>query len=128
MMDTSKRYIAMCDCPEMQEPWRRKHYSTREQDVYWDSEGHVSYVSPFQNSTWNRITTGSIWLPRQDQLQEMVFNRYDGYRWLIIDFARWVGDFEDTTSASVEQLWLSFVMHELYGKCWVGRGWWIDES
>ena len=68
----------------------------------------------------------AIWLPRQDQLQEMVEPKeYNSYR-----FVRKLNEFVDkynagelTGNPSMEQLWLAFVMKEKYSKTWNGTDW-----
>ena len=67
-----------------------------------------------------------IWLPRQDQLQEMVLSseRYQtDSRWidLIIDVTIFSQEYREADS--MEQLWLAFVMKELYQKHWNGTDW-----
>lgn len=70
-----------------------------------------------------------IWIPRQDQLQKMVKteiwfeNLYRFYDWINKDkFSKdalgMCNKFD-----SLEQLWLTFVMHEKYGKIWDGENW-----
>ena len=54
-MDTSETYIKMCDCPEIQELMPRVH---SQHEFY--KTGDIVMKKPF------------VWLPRQDQLQEMV--------------------------------------------------------
>lgn len=107
-MDKSERYIKMCEKAE---------------------EIQLYFIEPFIitndiHSYW----VGHIWLPRQDQLQEMVkcvelpilcqvfemftTKRYEGT--------------ESTTAfifTSMEQLWLAFVMKEKYDKVWAGDSW-----
>lgn len=64
---------------------------------------------------------------RQDQLQEMMFSHWnlrDTLR-LINEFSRWldttgIGKYENL---SMEQLWLAFVMSNLYSKKWDGEDW-----
>jgi hypothetical protein len=75
-----------------------------------------------------------IWLPRQDQLQEIycqhkfgqerpinwVHCTLDAFQYAILD-----GDLVDSTfkMRSLEQLWLAFVMKTLYNKFWNGDDW-----
>jgi hypothetical protein len=65
-----------------------------------------------------------IWLPRQDQLQEMV--RKDlglqSICWLAYEYStgRCAGI---TISGTMEQLWLGIVMSENYNKVWNGEDW-----
>ena len=65
-----------------------------------------------------------IFLPRQDQLQEMI--DWSGFSYIVsmqcykIDaFYRTLNYFPD----SMEQLWLAFVMHKKHGKRWDGEKW-----
>ena len=80
-----------------------------------------------------------VWLPRQDQLQEMIEDKINMKEWrrlnLLIDCAysytssklleeQWR---EIQTLESFEQLWLAFVMFEKFGKKWDGTGWIKEE-
>ena len=124
-MDDSKTYIKMCDCPEIQEhnEYLYGGYSTRK---------GTDKTLPFTiDDSWyiklNRMTT--TWLPRQDQLQEMV--RKEIPHPLLYDFFMWVykpsehggiyGEVNQFTS--MEQLWLTFVMKEEHDKVWTGTEW-----
>jgi len=67
-----------------------------------------------------------VWLPRQDQLQDMVWdslgtycsNKMNSLTWGVWDFYNTIDDVD-----SMEQLWLAFVMRELYNKQWNGNEW-----
>ena len=68
---------------------------------------------------------GIIWLPRQDQLQEMVANckdhngKYGKGAYLLRVFVEWMPTSKGNESgSSLEHLWLAFVMHEKYQKQW----------
>lgn len=65
---------------------------------------------------------GYIWLPRQDQLQEILKYQLGG---MIMLFHEWIEKsvFPDNTHDSMEQLWLAFVMKELHNKVWNGEEW-----
>ena len=66
-----------------------------------------------------------LWLPRQDQLQEMV--EYVSPLHLL----EYLNNFVTTTESglfpagfnSMEQLWLAFVMKERWNKTWNGEAW-----
>jgi len=67
------------------------------------------------------------WLPRQDQLQEMV-NYSKNYFLLHKDFNKYVEFLDSQYQTNVdkmtlEQLWLAFVMKEKYNKIWDGENW-----
>lgn len=73
--------------------------------------------------SWDRC----IWLPTQGQLQKMVFDKkkhLDGSG-LAYSFDKFLETLDDNNIAglSMEQLWLAFVMKELYNKIWNGEDW-----
>lgn len=129
-MDTSKKYIKMCErAVEIQDSWK-----ARTGDSHCTSQGSlILFDSDHNINGWKDI--GTVWLPRQDQLQEMLystiergsefvifmqpkFNRFSGYK----HTAQGSMDYPDMV-ASMEQLWLAFVMEEKYSKTWDGEDW-----
>ena len=66
-----------------------------------------------------------IWLPRQDQLQDMVKSEYECDYDMNLDFTEFTTNLytHEQIGASMEQLWLAFVMHEKYNKKWDGEDW-----
>ena len=81
-----------------------------------------------------KIAGFGIWLPRQDQLQEMVGSTIKLYEWgkfAYCDILPFIGGpsgeinipDEFTSCRSWEQLWLAFVMREKYGKVWSEEDW-----
>jgi len=66
-----------------------------------------------------------IWLPRQDQLQEMVKDNYDCVYDMNLDFTMWWQQISiaHKKEMSLEQLWLGFMMQEKYKKIWDGKNW-----
>ena len=68
----------------------------------------------------------AIWLPRQDQLQEMVND--NNITALLQDFISWLSKQCNLPMhmTSMEQLWLAFVMKEKYNKTWDGKEWVIE--
>lgn len=142
-MDTSEEYIKMCDCPEIQEhslhdgggqfyAWRSPHFKKQ---VHVDSY-------PGGKGT-------SIWLPRQDQIQEMLGIKLFAGLFILDDadegarLSYMVGRFKDFVHtkcekmipleknrarveyffSSLEQLWLAFYMFEKHKKIWDGKKW-----
>lgn len=81
---------------------------------------------------WELKNEELIWLPRQDQLQKMVNNVYD-LPGLIAAFNYFCHNIYDVELRSkqraykyfvtIEQLWLAFVMKEIFNKTWNGRDW-----
>jgi len=104
-MDTSETYIKMCEkAEEIQKLAPNPLYSS-----------HDWFVERIRGNV-------PVWLPRQDQLQDMITDR--PMSGLLLDFrdsalAFLWGDGLD----SMEQLWVAFVMKEKYNKVWNGEGW-----
>jgi len=124
-MDTSELYIKMCDCDEIQEPKRKGglvhgdyFYSPtyRDWDIVYDKNKCYRFG----------IINDTTWLPRQDQIQEMIL-KYD-YHSPFMQLCRWsewtyVIDKEYFDKfTSMEQLWLAFYMKKKHGKVW-DNGW-----
>ncbi len=121
-MDTSKEYIKMCEeAEEIQERW-----TWIKGDVFADeinqihileSGGHIMLMG-------THFPEGYIWLPRQDQLQEIV--DYDNNPYVLnsefMDFINVENEImcapREPIMNSMEQLWLAFVMKEKYNKKW----------
>ena len=75
-MDTSEQYIKMCDCPKIQDS--RLKGGLVHGDYYHARAKHPSSVDIFidPKRLWSgEIVNAFIWLPRQDQLQEMVLEK-----------------------------------------------------
>jgi hypothetical protein len=120
-MDNSVEYIEMCRVAE----------EIQEQKLHTDGNVFINFVSgEWQKThvyTYGRIIpydTGDyeVWLPRQDQLQEMVKM---GFRAFVCDIYIFITDNAKYSSqfTSMEQLWLAFVMWEEYSKQWDGEVW-----
>lgn len=129
-MDTSKEYIKMCEkAEEIQKRWgavKGDVYCFKGENYDSSSMGYIPYKQK-----------AAVWLPRQDQLQEMVRNMpvdlpLSAIGW-IGKFYQWcVDEMEHVTPMknSMEQLWLAFVMKEKYNKVWTGKEWvkWTQEN
>ena len=134
-MDTSETYIKMCDCKEIQaivKPVNTIANAFRNGD--WASVGGTEPYClndiPLANSM-NRADI--IWLPRQDQLQEMVvkgrtptkaiMDLEDAFHDYFCWDDGWIPSQYACSFTSMEQLWLAFVMKEKYNKMWNGEEW-----
>jgi hypothetical protein len=96
-----------------------------------------TWIARVEDGRWQN----GVWLPRQDQLQEMVINhRYvmaipiNAVIALLDYFQDWVLNKCDgldwsysATYLSMEQLWLAFAMREIYNKTWNGEDWIKEE-
>jgi len=83
---------------------------------------------------YNLLTRNYIWLPTQEQLQEILFeskdlNLADWFavffdKYFYIDKIDLVEPQEETKKFhSFTELWLNLLMHELYNKSWTGEKW-----
>ena len=112
-MDTSEQYIKMCDCPEIQSKWA----------ILIDEGAHPT-TDVHDYSTYivkeNRRME-CIWLPRQDQIQEMVGD-FNAILPMLPRLERLDKLYEEKFN-SMEQLWLAFYMHEKHDKMWDGKKW-----
>jgi len=126
-MDKSSAYIKMCEnAKAVQKQWKPDFgdffvsmslgLTSACQSITSDLEKKASYLK----------TIKAVWLPRQDQLQEMVIEK-NATPWdLAIAFSNVLMD--DKTSYfddfdSMEKLWLVFIMREKYKKKWREGSW-----
>ena len=142
-MDTM--YIKMCERAkkEIQEGWvpcagdfyAWAGHTTRKKGTRM--VGCVSYYDPkgivhgrLGGMGDNRHKVDVLWLPRQDQLQEMVeSSRLEIKHGGFINWYRWIQEhypndnYKNRVFTTWEQLRLGFVMHQLYQKKWNGDTW-----
>ena len=123
-MDTSETYIKMCERAEE----IQKHIFDPE-DTTKCICGGLETLGSFHlfYDVFALKPTHTVWLPRQDQLQEMIpliVEGQTGYPEVsaavlnkFLTF-QWNGFYK-----SMEQLWLAFVMKEKCNKIWDGEAW-----
>ena len=119
-MDTSEQYIKMADCEEIQEGKSQPFHMMHQNIEHIIDDGEFWF---FTSDGW---TTEKVWLPRQDQLQEMV--EVDEYPYTLVEkFWSWFDmhnkSGEKIDYESMEQLWLAFVLKEKFSKTWDGDKW-----
>jgi hypothetical protein len=126
-MDKSPNYIKMCESAKViQKQWKPEFgdffvsmslgLTSQCQPITSDLEKKVSYLK----------TIKAVWLPRQDQLQEMVIENYATFWDLAIAFsnvlmgenASYFDNFD-----SMEKLRFAFIMLETRKKKWKDREW-----
>ena len=150
-MDTSKEYIRMCEkADEIQEARIPRKDDILLHDIcpkcMLETEVHPNpmYMHTCEHCKWsgNYNDLLFIWLPRQDQLQDMlkevIKNKYISQpthivSLLIKEIAEYAScgregefrypSFKTANNGSMEQLWLAFVMKEKYNKIWNGEKW-----
>lgn len=148
-MDRTKKYIKMCEkAEEIQREWKPQFGDY----VYGvpDTDGNlsVSIVVAVDDSVYERLgmirvtvidrwsgkvdcelweAEKLIWLPTQDQLQEIwleTYSRQPSKRGFIWGFHNWLevpyieSKLPEEYFDTLEQLWLAFIMHKKFGKVW----------
>lgn len=131
-MDTTPEYIKMCEkATEIQEQHDMEYgdcyihkgtgalliivpkYSTEFQAI------NITAKCNFNDLIPSHIT----WLPRQDQLQEILLKKYDVDS-LEMAFHSFINDARFLLNKTTfEQLWLMFFMKERHNKVWNGEDW-----
>ena len=126
-MDTSEKYIEMCRAAEeIQKEWNPKIG-----DRYWLVGSHhfgttIVIDVDAMSSVW------SMWIPRQDQLQDLLGDDLRDIAEGFYDYMTTGGydyecpEFNDARCkeyGSMEQLWLAYVMETKYGKQWDDSSW-----
>lgn len=129
-MDFSKKYIKMCErAKKIQEIWK----PCLGDYLYDKFSGHTKVLTTelyWQHQEDPRVDlvkcNGFIWLPRQDQLQEIFCEEYEGGKDLwdaFYDFltlkSTYIGKYIGMYSA--EKLFLAFVMLKRFKKVWDDR-------
>uniref|UniRef100_A0A6H1ZFY2 Uncharacterized protein n=1 Tax=viral metagenome TaxID=1070528 RepID=A0A6H1ZFY2_9ZZZZ len=147
-MDSGETYIKMCDCPEIQ---KQRVIANGDFEVRFKHNRGQVEIHHHREITAHYKPEDHLWLPRQDQLQEMVTgdltskvysfyifthpesaclhgNRETGY--FNREYCKICTDERNRifrTFTSMEQLWLAFVMKELHNKLWDGAKWIAQE-
>jgi len=140
-MDTSIEYIEMCQKAEEIQVMRIKQGDYIDGDcVSFDgvccshigstgiviNEKYILEVEKEDVGEFNEYKPHPIWLPRQDQLQEIFFED-EGISSVYSFMTQLYGDFcnKFTKFDSMEKLIISFVMLKVYNKKWCGDNWMI---
>lgn len=128
-MDVSKEYILMCE--KATEVQNERFIDFFAGDWYISNNGYPFVMGSKMPLTDDLHRRGETWLPRQDQLQDMIKNSW-GLRTIerqLLNIHRFVIDEVDEHNRfyhSMEQFWLAFVMKEKYKKIWNGKEWEIN--
>jgi hypothetical protein len=119
-MDISDEYIKMCEkAEEVQKEWKPTN------NDYQHRIPNKITKEDYNNHKINLTKKYHIWLPRQDQIQEMMNFKTYQVGW----FSGWVHDLDYNNKEkwqqfdTMEKLWLAFYMEEKYGKVWNGDEW-----
>ena len=116
-MDNSEIYVDMC-----RKAWEIQDHELVEADYFYDGVRVDSFCSEY-----DYYKEGNVWLPRQDQLQELALGKYEefNYHYALEKFRKeaWGSDFSALDYTSMEQLWLAVLMKKKYSKFWNGKDW-----
>jgi len=118
----------MSDCLEIQGQWCPKNFTSyHAYHKRLKRLGDFIYGVQWQNSDTEEL----IWLPRQDQIQEMFVEQFEKiFRtyysiYCLFQFFSIFYDGPDTLNKfdSAEQLWQAFYMKEMHNKIWDKDKW-----
>jgi hypothetical protein len=119
----------MCDCPEIQKKWNTKigdwsFFKSLETIVIVDGSYFEHLRESLSATQWEHY----IWLPRQDQIQEMMRKDHESNLDLLIHFYGFVTidnpiGIMKLFDTPMEQLWLAFYMYEKHKKIWEVDKW-----
>ena len=130
-MDTSEKYIKMCE--KAQEIQDLRKLDNGEGSPYLKEGDYFckltsTNVELFKNKT-SYILIDIVWLPRQDQLQDIVINKTNNFgsnnlssQLLLNNIVGFSKELycsrKKEMFSTLEQLWLAFVMKTIYNKIW----------
>jgi len=149
-MDKIITYGKMCDCPEIQKQWKFKigDWILELGTLFWVfDKTPKDFVSDnlegyTEEEYINDLRKSCIWLPRQDQVQEMLIEsindnqsarlaeiHYRYYNWIQKNCCiPEIFGCAFTIYSSFNQLWLAYYMYEKYNKIWDGEKWILKEN
>jgi len=151
-MSFTERYIKMCEKAEEIQEYKRESrwqdgdwiYDYYLEEDMWENErkyiilvwnGLKCYTGSHNwHENWEEPSPNAIWLPTQEQLQEMAYESghpgylLDKFVWWVIDYEKYrysgeisypsLEDFVCRDFSSMNELWLAFVMWKKYHKVW----------
>jgi len=127
-MDKSIEYAQMCASAEEIQIFRAVNENSDQEGVsdaweagdFYSVKMRVFTISEDEDNP--PAFLNPVWLPRQDQLQDYIVKEYVSVRKMMVAFGQYCEDYGDI-KFSGEQLWLSFIMKNLYNKEWDGVEW-----
>jgi len=119
-------YILMCEqAEEIQKAWKPVDW---DRFIYKDDRefGIACIDGRYNKKVMKKVNERYIWLPTQEQLQE-IMTKQGYFRFTLIElfyhFANSIFKTNSSQKFSMNELWLAFVMHEKYNKVWTGEKW-----
>ena len=134
MDNEEELFIKMCDTPEIQGLWNPRIGDLALDKVtivgsqilvVINSESCFGIDEDLPASEASEYKKRCTWLPRQEDLQEMIFKIWPEFypQELASTFCGYCMDEAPESLTSMKQLWLAFVMKEKYNKVWDGEKW-----
>ena len=139
-MDTSIDYMKMIEKSGISKLYNVGDYifqKSPNNNILWDAYTEIVHdlkdeyeLALIANPGWFEydLSTFTVLL-RQDQLQDMIIDKFKehwGKSVILGTMEEVVGWGHQFPYASMEQLWLAFVMHEKHGKRWDGSDWVVE--
>ena len=139
-MDISKEYVLMCERAEEIQDLRKLNNSWKSGSWYYNRlTSNFNVCNQELNMLGGETPSEYIYIPTQDQLQDMVVSSFDiskaaktalllssidccSQEYFIMSSCGLIAD-KKWHPESMEQIWLAFVMKEKYGKEWTGEEW-----
>ena len=137
-------FIKQCEkAEEIQERWRHpfKNYIG---DLYWKGKKYLMIPEAciFVTEIMFKPDDDHIYLPTQEQLQEIILpvlkKKYNKYydlvkkdrqaNWIFRICNCFLNEHSEIYSNNMNELWLAFIMYQLYNKRWTGKDWITIES
>ena len=122
-MDKTEQYIKMSDCPEIQGQWKKEQYgdilACYDKEKIYENGSHY-YTLLLAGGPPIRKSKNRIWLPRQDDIQEMMFENLARADAIVHELNKWrEGNYDyQLQFITMEQFSLAFYMHEKHSKIW----------
>lgn len=130
-MDFTELNVKMCEkAEEIQQSRKLNDMEWKAGDWgYWPPSGDINVIYDAEYQPCE-LGKGHIWLPGQDDLQEMMelpspfhlLERLNG--WITTE----THGQNPAKYETMEQLWLAFVMKQKYNKVWNGKDWEYESS
>ena len=116
-MDKTEIFVKMCEkVEEIQRKAPQLFITTNAVNLpFYDLDGNCWFIKNNEKT---------IWVPRQDQLQELtgiksIPTLLSQFNEFVVENVEYVTQFID----SCEKLWLAFIMKKRYNKVWNGGEW-----
>lgn len=132
-MDKTPEYIKMSEmAKEVQEQWDLEDDANYVAEIFDDYAMTEVYMGYFINSSIQILKANNqgqqyVWLPRIDQLQEMIPEKWTmTFHLFCKEMTYEAGGqyfYGSLYERSMEQVWLMFVMKHNHNKVWNGEDW-----